>query len=324
MTETLNNTALSPVDNLEMMLERGTTVMGYHPDVRRGSEGIYMCDVLPETALGLEFQYIHQVEQLGMGASDTHHEVRFATVKYSKPTGEDVEVLVGVKHFDDALENAIGECNALLEVQKRGFDALAPVAIVKESETSAYLITLFRPDVRSLDNAEWAIRPGERGFQTVTENLRFIADSLGSLHASGIFHGDAQPKNFLRSDTGRQVVADLEIGCKIAGSTYEHVDAYNDIQESKTGSAVHDLKLFWATLNRGIGLRQKNIFLGEEATPEELYTVFREHFVIPYLYKLEELTDPTVYSQLDLEGVMLRLDTIVRKDIGLSEDASAG
>lgn len=322
MLETLNETKHTPIENLQHMIEGGGVVMGYHSQALDGPEGIYMSDVLPETALELQFTRIEPVEQLAMGASDTHHEVRFARVAYTKVSGEEVEALVGVKHFDDALENALSECDSLLATQKLGFDAIAPVAIVKESEQSSYLITLFRPDVISLDNAEWAVRPGKRGFNVLTENLRFIARSMGAMHAKGVFHGDAQPKNFLRSDTGQQVIVDLESGCKIATTTDEHITAYNTFEGGEVGSALDDLNKLWLTLNRKIGLRDENIFLGQEATPEELYTVFREHFIIPYVYRMDESTDPAVLQNLKIDEVVLQLEATVRQNLGLPEDVA--
>jgi hypothetical protein len=320
MSEQIVNGNHNPVENLQRMIVDGAEVMGYHNDVIDGPLGVYMVDVLPESALETQFTAIEPLETLSMGASDTHHQVRFGVVSYTNSGGEEKEAVVGIKHFDDALENAVSECDSLLKVQARGFDALSPLALVKESDTSSYLITFFRPDAISLDNADWTSRPGEKGHNTVKTNLNFIAESMASLHAKGVFHGDAQPKNFVRNDTGQQIVVDLELGCRITDNPAEHVAAFNDIEEGRMGTACHDMKTMWRTLNRKIGLREENIFLGNEATSEELYTVFKEEFVTPYLLKLESDTDPSVFAQFDVSKVLGSLEAKVRSQLGMPEE----
>jgi hypothetical protein len=323
MSEQVVNGNHNPVENLQHMIVGGAEVIGYHHDVIDGPAGVYMVDVLPESVLDVQFTAIEPLESLSMGASDTHHQVRFGVVSYTDGEGEEKETVIGIKHFDDALDNAISECDSLLKVQARGFDALSPLALVKESETSSYLITLFRPDAISLDDADWTPRPGEKGHDTVKSNLNFIAESMASLHARGVFHGDAQPKNFVRSDTGKQIVVDLEAGCRITDSPKEHIAAFNDIEEGRMGTAYHDLKLMWTTLNRSIGLRQENIFLGNEATPAELHMVFKEEFITPYLLKLERDTYPSVFAQFDVSTVVGHIEAVVRSQLGLPEQTSA-
>jgi hypothetical protein len=256
------------IENLQHLLAAGREVVGFHEAVLDGPDGVYMCSALGEEALSITFNSITEKKELGLGATDSHHQVGFGEIEFRGTSGERT-VQVAVKRYDDELQSAVGEMDALLEVQRRGFDAIGPVAIVKEG-TESYLVTLFRPDVASLDNFNWAVRPGEEGFDELVENLKFMATTTALMHARGIFHGDAQPKNFLRSDTGNPVLVDLEFGHTITSSYEELGDAFNGLGDVADSAALIDFKKLWMTLNRQIGNHPNNIFLGDEASVDLL------------------------------------------------------
>lgn len=317
------------IQNLNQLIANEYRIVGMRGDAQHGPDGIYMNPALGEEALEIEFKSVHEftsveeIRELGLGATDSHHQVSFGVVEYTDETGSADSAQVAIKRFEDekdygrATEAAIAEFDALVTVQERGFDALTPVAIIKDGKDS-YLITLFRKDIISLDNDNWAVRPGETGFNTVTENLEFIANSIGTMHAKGVFHGDAQPKNFARSDLGNQVLFDLEKGYTISETYDAHAEAFNGLYNEVDSSAAYlDLRYLWMTLNRAIGGHRENIFLGHDATPEELYDTFLEHLIRPYVETLSNEATPALLEKLSVESVISALDEYVRNDLGL-------
>ena len=314
------------IARVHALIGNGLTVAGRHDEVLAGADGLYLSAILPPAASeitisGIEAlrpEDIKDVEPLRFGATDSQHEVRFASVNITKGDGEEMVTHVAIKYLEGELENAVIECESLMKVSERRLDALAPVGILKDGE-DGYLITLLRPDIISLDNANWTPRPGEVGFEEVIENLNFIGESLGRLHARGIFHGDAQPKNFARSDIGEYVVIDLEKGCDITSTEEDLVAAFLGNPSISDSRALHDLKMFWMTLNRptGIGLNQENVFLGSDPENEEIYNVVKDHFLNRYIDTIRQQVTPELYAKLSPEIIYEAMNTHMMENLGL-------
>jgi hypothetical protein len=310
------------VDHLNGMIESGLTIMGNQFDAVDGPDGIYLSSELPDKAYNIEVKSVKERGELGQGANDSHHQVTFGEVQYQKENGDNRSIPVAIKNYDDAAESAVLEFQTLIAIGRLGFETLQPLALAKEGNTT-YLITRFRPDILSLDNENWTTRPGEEGYSDLAENLQFIGKTMATMHGRGVFRGDEQPKNYVRSDVGNPVVLDLEAGSIIYDNKEDFIQAFNghgDIEESK---AYTDIKTLWRTLNRPIGLREENIFLGADASSEEIYDTFLNHFVIPYARQLEIEIPHEILSQLELEKLLSTIDDTVRTNLRLPDAADA-
>ncbi len=304
-----------PVATLQELLHQNIQIQGTHLEMESGPDGIYLSSELPLESHELKFKDITELPMAQLGATDSQHEVAFAAIELEDSNRELDVIPMAVKRFDEASrDGAILEFNSLVAVGQKGLDALKPLALVKDGQ-EAYMLTGYRPDITSLDNERWDAAPGEQDFEAVCENLAFIADSMGAMHANGIFSGDAQPKNFVRSDTGKPVIIDLEAGSGVyeTGSD-EHIHAFNRRGNATDASATQDLKQFWLLLGYPIGLRDDNVFLGKNATLEDCKKVFEKHFIKPYIQSLGRNCTGEMLMKMDVVTVIEALQEKVDTD----------
>jgi hypothetical protein len=141
---------------------------------------------------------------LGGGESDSGHEVVFGDlVGYGN---------VAVKPFvgKSGEGRAWQEAGMLEEVARRGFETLDPVDVAKGS-LATYLVTSRRPGLHHLGQLTWNDGITSRQLRTlIIPSLTAAADTIGSLSAAGINHGDFQPKNAVFDRSGAPVIVDLE------------------------------------------------------------------------------------------------------------------
>jgi hypothetical protein len=279
------------------------------------ADGIYLS---PERADGEELPKIVHMRLLSdefrLGSAASHHEVFFGSVLVERE-GEAISAMnVAVKPFTTAM-NATREHDALTRVAAKGLDTLEPLALVKAGDRTT-LITRKREDLLTRDNVKWTIpfeKTGPDGYEeVVVPELRFIAESMAEMHSKGVFHGDAQPKNFALSDTGRNVVIDLEDAI-ISENDEETVGLFTGWGSLETGFAYGDIVHCWRALTNPMagdniqeGVPPNTLLI--ESPGEVVLDQFERNYLIPYLEKLEELMPEEVYSQIDVKrlAVMLR------------------
>lgn len=290
-------------------------VMGFHNELSDDSlDGLYVSAEFPEHTLGIQVESIDEEKSLQVGANDSHHGVRFAQLSFRDPYANPLQVLVAVKSYDDAVNSAKHEVDMQIAVRERGLQSLEPFGIIKNGDRS-YVLTLFNDTIISLDNQIWSAREGE-GYENIRGNLQFMGETLASWHASGLFHGDCQPKNFTRTDRGESVVVDLEEGSTLIHDEESHIDALS-LDMSNESLALRDLRVLWKTLNRPIGLDAENIFLGQDASPQEMYECFTSNFLFTYLQTLREQLPVNISSRVDIELLQQHFDELIKRDLGI-------
>lgn len=258
-------------------------------------DGVYISPWETNVDMSIELPHITDIRLLPglrLGAADSQHNVVFGKVALSVAGTTDilnVAVKPFVSGFDpniDAIDMAVHEHDCLIRARQRGIDTFRPLAVVV-NEGSGYLVTQRRDDIETMDNADWTINPDEPGYESVVlPNLRFMVEALATQHASGMFHGDGQPKNIARTDTGGLVVPDLENASFAENPESHHRMLYgtNDVTDSK---AYDDVRKTWYALTHPLGTASQNIFLAD--IPFEKYvSEYEKHYLAPYLNALVE------------------------------------
>jgi len=191
----------------------------------------------------------------------------------------------------------------MLAVRERGIDTFQPLAIAKDGE-SAYLVTFRRDEVTSLDNENWTHLPGELRYEEeVIPNLHFLADSIALLHAKGVFHGDAQPKNFARTDTGNPVMFDFE-DATIASNDQELIELIEGSSQDES-KALSDVWHCWYAMTHplvGTEGAASKVFL-EGLQFEKCMKEFELNFLNPYLESLKQYIDPVLIEKINIENL---------------------
>lgn len=140
------------------------------------------------------------------GATDSMHGVIFGELH----TYED-KAPVAVKPFDSAKALAIREYMAYKFMSSQGYPSLLPLGIVACND-AVFLLTEDKPSCKTFDNLRWspkALKEGEMGSEQL-ELMRQTGEQLGKMHANGITHGDAQPKNVMLDGLGNVGFIDYE------------------------------------------------------------------------------------------------------------------
>ena len=272
------------------------TTLGVVPDTLvDAADGVYLAADTVTDEGGAEaprFVGVEFTPGARLGAADSQHEVTFGTL--SVEANEQLsQVAVAIKPFQGDTELAVHEYTALQAAQQRGLDTYRPLGVVKDGET-AYLVTEYRPEIETLDNHDWTVpyADTQRYEAVVRPNLHFVANTMASMHTKGVFHGDAQPKNFAMSDTGSSVVVDLE-DAAIAASSEEAASLL---------ARGDDLVQFWYTATHPSGVEDANIML-QDASYEDCMAEFEEHFLAPYIEAVQAQADAELLTVLDLEAV---------------------
>lgn len=297
-------TVASGAEELERFIQLRPPTVGRYDNVdlrqKHMPNGLY---ISPDVK-GLSEEWLPQLEALlllpgaQLCAADSHHQVAVADAAISYG-GETVTVSVALKPFTTASGGAEYEHNALIESRRKGFDTYKPLALAKNGETT-YLITEWRSEVTTLDNEDWSIKPNDPRYEVeVVPNLTFIAHSLATMHARGVFHEDAQPKNIARLDTGEILLIDLE-NATIANNENEHEVLLGGGRDVDSSKALLDVGHCWYAMIHPIsGKRDDVVFLDGESA-EVCMEEFEHQILNPYFDKLKELCPPKVLAGIDL------------------------
>ena len=280
-------------------------------DLRDAPDGIYLsADQVDESGNLPKIESISLLPAgLELGAGDSHHGVLFGEILVED--GEAIRrVRTAIKPFDSDSEHAKHEFDNLLAVGRKGFDTFEPLALAKHGDT-AFLITRRRPEINSLDNAAWDVSPSDttRYEAEVIPNLSLMATYLARLHSSGIFHGDAQAKNFAITDTGGSLITDLE-DATIATDAKTTLGLINGGVDPSDGLAFMDVTHCWYALIHPIN-KTPNLFL--EGEPYDVcMEVFQRDFLKPYIQALQSTMHPSASTKVDYEKLAVSIyDKIV-------------
>lgn len=266
-----------------------------------GPDGVHITpgnDLPSPEAIQLRSLDLRPAEQLGAG--DSQHGVVFGDLT-ATVDGDAWRHPVAIKPFKLEPEKAAHEHDALLQAQARGFETFQPLALAKDGDT-AYLVTQYRDDVMTFDNIDWSISPNNAAYAAdVTPHLHFIADAMAAMHAQGIFHNDAQPKNFATTDTSKPMVMDLE-DATIAANEAEQVALMNGPGDVRDSKIYGDVAQFWYVLTHPDPTRTDNppTFLEGESY-ETCMEQFRVNFLPQYLSALARHAAPAIYNQLNID-----------------------
>jgi hypothetical protein len=252
-----------------------------------------------------------------LGAADSHHGVVFGRVAVK--VGDNAAVVkVAFKEFTTESERAIQEHDVLLAAHQRGFETFVPLAVARDGERT-YLITEKRDEVTSMDNEDWSLSPrdAQRYSEIAVPNLHYIADAVAQLHAKGIFHGDAQPKNIARTDVGKFVVIDVEDG-RVASDEGQLVEMMTGGWEPRDSKALEDMWHCWYAMTHPLNGENpdstvKSVVFLQDEDYETCMREFESNFLNPYIQALKKHADPKLLARFNLDELRTNLyDRVAR------------
>ena len=302
---------ISSTQLVEKFIASGPQTHGLYEGGQLEQDGVYISPQasLPENGELPQLTDVELLPGVQLGAGDSLHGVVFGRVAVRAGENENV-IEAAIKPFkgDSSEGSATNEHDRLIDASRLGFDALRPLAVAKDAGVE-YLVTELRDDLTTLDNVDWTIPPSDgRYAEEVVPNLRFIAESSAQMHAKGLFAGDPQPKNFVRSDTGKLVVMDLE-SATVARSESElgqMLSGGYDIHDSK---AYQEMSQLWYAMTNPMGASNpNNMFLPDEDF-DVCMTQYEVHLLDPYIAALEQHMTPEVASQVNLQELRQALYT---------------
>lgn len=301
----------SSPERIEAFIQQQPETRGaYQGSLAEAEDGVYISPVVLTPELqerGIEFVEVELLPGAQLGAGDSHHEVTFGRV--SVRIGDEAQqVDVAIKPFTADSEKAGHEHDSLLAAKQRGLDTFEPLALARDGDV-VYLITKKRSDIETRDNADWTISPSdeERFDAHVRPELAAIAETMAEMHAAGVFHGDAQPKNFARTDTGSTIPIDLEDAVFVDSDAV--AEAINGVYGSPTSQALQDVEHCWYIMLHPTSTASTNLLL-EGENHETCMQVFEQDFLDVYLRALGKMTSSEVAIQLQWEELK---QTIVEK-----------
>ncbi len=162
-----------------------------------------------------------------IGRSDSHNLVFFGDLDWRNyGRNPDFIARVAVK----PMLKVVNERRALHEytighyVAGMGIDTVKHFGIIR-SRSGLFMLSHFRPELRTLDQKNWEGLSNEETDQTVKRGL----ESLVALHSVGVFHGDAALKNLTDQPDRKKVgVVDLEYSVS-KRDTYKAGDLYSPV-----------------------------------------------------------------------------------------------
>ncbi len=208
-----------------------------------------------------EFEFEPDPARL-QGATDSHHGVIFG-----KLHTYDDDLPIAVKPFDDGRAAAIREHTAHEFMRSKGFESFRTLGIIA-CNNRVFLLTEDEPSLKTFDNLRWspiALQTGDMGSEQL-ELITQTAQQLGRMHALGITHGDAQPRNVALSERGRVGFIDFE------SLLY---DPRRINSEMMTRKMLDDLLSFYGKLHKYFG------YCKDEDLKTRFYN-FEEQFLDPY------------------------------------------
>ncbi len=185
-----------------------TEVKSMEPGSFKLIKGVF-ADVATHDGVVAEFL---EVPELGITRMESAHEVMLGQLIMSTAAGE-IPELVAVKPLESA--KVAAHEFALAQYfsgpnRPVGFNTFAPLGLTRLESSGEYgVITKYEHGTISLDNIFWNPENDPKSI-LVTQAIGKCAFILGSLHAAGWTHGDAQIKNMFRSNKDEVFVADLE------------------------------------------------------------------------------------------------------------------
>ncbi|MBI4040187.1 hypothetical protein HY389_02430 [Candidatus Daviesbacteria bacterium] len=168
------------------------------------------------------------------------HNVSFGIAEVRTGESPKLKIIkIAVKQFtktESALKDAYNNVIAL----NRGFRTTHPIALISE-ETGSYLLSVARPEVKSLDMEPWQqFGNGDLLTDQYFEELLFrVSTLLAALHCKGIRHSDAQIKNFWLTPRGNTEAIDWE-----ASTIYPNPPS----KDQYITSAIDDLRILFQSL----------------------------------------------------------------------------
>lgn len=207
-------------------------------------EDAWTTDIIGYANTTAEFIKLPDLEKT---RKESAHEVMMGQLIVSTMVGE-IPELVAIKPFEH-VKNAAHEF-ALARYfsgnnRPFGFNTFAPLGICRLEETGKYgVMTKYEHGTISLDNIFWNPEYDANSL-IVQQSLGKAALTLGSLHAAGWTHGDAQAKNIFRSNKDEVFVADLE-----STAPFARIKGRDQFDELSVGIAVdHDIQRFFKSLH---------------------------------------------------------------------------
>ena len=154
----------------------------------------------------------NEIPDLSLTRNESVHEVRFGQLIVRSYFGDERTELSSLKPFEAAGDAAHEFSLARYFTgagKSHGFRTFEPQGVARLSTGEYAVLTKYEHSVRSLDNIFWNPDVDLTG-QLAVRALQETARLLGSLHAAGWTHGDAQIKNMFVSNYDEMFIADLE------------------------------------------------------------------------------------------------------------------
>lgn len=154
----------------------------------------------------------NELPDLGLTRDESANDVRFGQLIVHSMFGDERAELAALKPFQ-TVNKAAHEFSLSRyfssEEKRHGFRTFVPLGIARLATGEYGLLTKYEHGVLSLDNVLW--NPEHRLQSTIVDRaIGKCAFILGSLHAAGWTHGDAQVKNMFVSNHDEVFVGDLE------------------------------------------------------------------------------------------------------------------
>ena len=182
-------------------------------------------------------------------------------------------------------------------VLRIGKDTARPLAVVITGR-ECYYLSVFRPDIFTLDQQHWPKYPFS---EAILERLQKIAYRVADYHSLGLAHHDLQMKNLSESPIGDIIGIDWESASCFAQEQLPDPGRIVDI-------ATHDLEVLFSSMARskddhGVGALTK-------VSKESRWAVFDKIFFSHYLQRWIELVSEQSTDQADTDMIMESLATI--------------
>ncbi len=213
-------------------------------------------------------------EKLLQFRGESGHDVRSYIARFDvhgSENHETQEVPVVIKNHPTS-QKAEQEYKNVLKVIKRGVITPPPLALVSDGKES-YILFAFDQNLRAADTINWRAFPEPERKREVTTFLDKYAKALAQLHAVGIYHHDAQPRNVSYSrDSGEISFFDFEAAHIVDNNKHKRTEVH-------VPHASKELqRILWGCCREGI----IDVSNGRDAVLEQ----FNQTFITPYFATL--------------------------------------
>jgi hypothetical protein len=223
------------------------------------------------------------------GRGESGHDVQAFQCAIKTPEGE-TSIPVVIKGYSRPVK-AQQEFNNLRKVLEKGIPTTVPLALII-GKNSAYVVIQLDPDLRAADTIAWDVL-GEKKNEELSVFFQKYASAVAQLHANGIFHGDAQPRNVNYSRN----TSDLSIFDWETARIFMHNNNYKD-PDFFISNASDDLcKALW-------GCCREKLF-DQDLEKEEVLNQFKNIFLPHYINALSGFDSRYEEMQSSIEEVMM-------------------